>query len=458
MTTDSLTAAAPFDAEPLSAAVATALDEARRRGAAAAEASASAEAGLSATVRLGEVETVEHNRDKGLGVTVYFPAGPGGDGLRKGSASTTDFSEAAVRATVQAACDIAGFTAPDPHAGLAERARLAPMPPPDLELYHPWALTPEHAIDLALECEGAARGADARISNSEGATVSSHAGYRTYGTSDGFLAGYPSSRHGLSCAVIARGAQGMQRDHWYTVARDPQWLEAAEAVGRRAAERTLARLDGRRLSTRRVPVLFAPDVATGLLGHFVAAVSGSSLYREASFLLDALGQRVFAEHVRVRERPHLPGALGSAPFDGEGVATGERELVEAGVLQGYVLDSYAGRRLGLPTTGNAGGVHNLCIEPRTLSVPALLREMGSGLLVTELMGQGVNIVTGDYSRGAAGFWVENGAIRHPVEEVTIAGNLRDMFAHLVAGGDDVDTRGNLRSGSLLVESMTVAGE
>jgi len=429
--------------------VTTILDEAKRQGASAAEAGVNAESGLSVTVRLGEVETVEHNRDKGLGVTVYF-------GQRKGSASTSDFSREAIRETVAAASAVAKYTAEDPCAGLAEAALMA-KDIPDLDLYHAWELSAEHAIGLAQECEAAARETDKRITNSEGATVSSHAGYRVYGNSHGFLGAYPSSRHSVSCAVIADDGHGMQRDYWYTVARDSGDLESAHSVGRRAGERTVRRLNGRRLPTQQAPVLFVAEVAGGLFGSFIRAIRGESLYRKSSFLLDQLGEAVFPSFMRIHEQPHLRKALGSSPFDGEGVATRARDLITDGVLQGYVLDSYSARKLGMETTGNAGGVHNLTIDPGPLDFAGLLKEMDKGLLVTEMMGMGVNIVTGDYSRGAAGFWVENGEIQYPVEEITIAGNLRDMFKGIAAVGSDVDTRGNTRTGSVLIERMTIAG-
>ena len=425
------------------------LDEAKRQGASAAEAGVNAESGLSVTVRLGEVETVEHNRDKGLGVTVYF-------GQRKGSASTSDFSREAIRETVGAACAIARYTAEDPCAGLAD-AELMATTIPDLDLYHSWELPAERAIALAAECEAAARAVDKRITNSEGATVSSHAGRRVYGNSHGFIGAYPSSRHSVSCAVIADDGRGMQRDYWYTVARDSDDLESVRSVGRRAGERTVKRLGGRRLSTRQAPILLVAEVAGGLFGNFIRAVRGESIYRKSSFLLDQLGEAVFPEFMHIHEQPHLTKALGSAPFDSEGVATRARDLVTAGVLQGYVLDSYSARKLGMQTTGNGGGVHNLTIDSGPHDFTGLLKEMDSGLLVTEMMGMGVNIVTGDYSRGAAGFWVENGAIQYPVEEITIAGNLRDMFKGIVAVGNDVDTRGNTRTGSVLIERMTIAG-
>jgi len=437
------------------------LDEARRQGAVAAEAGASMESGLSATVRLGEVETIEYNRDKGLAVTVYFPAGAGEPGLRKGSASTTDFGAEAVRETVRAACDIARYTSADRYAGPAEAEFMA-VDVPDLDLCHPWGIDAEAALELALECERAALDADARIRNSEGASVSSHEGYRVYANSHGFVGGFPSTRHSLSCAVIGEQGGAMQRDHWYTVSRVPGELEAAAAVGRRAAERTLRRLGARRVGTEQVPVVFAAELAGGLLGGLLRGISGGAQYRRASFLLDAMGERLFPEFVRIHEQPHLPRALGSAPFDNEGVATQARDLVADGVLKSYVLDSYSARRLGRQTTGNAGGVHNLRIDPgpaqRSGDQAALLAAMGRGLLVTELMGQGLNAVTGDYSRGAAGFWVEGGEIQYPVEELTIAGNLREMFAGLQAVGSDVDTRGNVHTGSWLIERMTMAGE
>lgn len=437
------------DKTRLEALVREILAEAQVQGASAAEAGVSFDVGLSVTVRLGEVETLEYHRARGLGVTVYF-------GQRKGSASTSDISPAAVRETVRAACGIARYTAEDACAGLADPERLA-REIPDLELDHPWNITAERAIELARECEDTARAADARITNSEGASVATHRSLRVYGNSNGFIGGYPSTRHSISCTVVARQGDRMQRDYWYSVAREPAALESPAAVGRRAAERTVRRLGGRKLATCKAPVLFVPELARGLLGHFVGAIRGASLYRKASFLLDHLGKQVFPPYLRIHEQPHLKRALGSAPFDNEGVATQARDVVRDGRLEGYVLDSYAARRLGMQTTGNAGGVHNLTVEPGTLDFSGLLREMGTGLLVTELMGQGVSIVTGDYSRGAAGFWVENGEIRYPVEEITIAGNLRDMFRQVVAVGNDVDTRSSIRTGSWLVESMTIAG-
>jgi len=405
--------------------------------------------GLSVSVRLGEVETVEYQRDRGMGVTVYF-------GTRKGSASTADLSPAMLRETVAKACSIARFTAEDPCAGLADPDTLA-TEIPDLDLAHPWDVTPERACEMALECEAAAMAVDARITNSEGAGVSTHRGVRAYGNSLGFLAAYPGTVHSLSCAVLGSSGEEMERDYWYSTARDWRALESAVSVGRASGERAVRRLGARQLGTMKVPVLFAPDVARGLVGHFVGAVRGGSQYRRASFLLDAAGQQVFPDWFAISERPHLPRALASAPFDHEGVATQDRELVSAGVLLGYVLGTYSARKLGLRTTGNAGGTHNLLVHGRGRDFAGMLALMDRGLLVTELMGQGVNGVTGDYSRGAAGFWVENGAIVHPVHEVTVAGNLRDIYRQIAEVGSDVDARGGIRTGSILVEQMTVAG-
>jgi len=442
---------APLPArEQLETLVADLLAEAHAQGATAAEAAVSFNNALSVTVRLGDVETLEHHRQRGLGVTVYF-------GQSRGSASTADWRPEAIRDTVQSACAIARHTAADPYAGLADPERLA-RDIPDLDLYHPWLLTAEDAIALARECEAAALSFDPRINNSEGGSIATQTSLAFYGNSHGFCAGYPTSRHSLSCSVIAQDETGMQRNHWYTVARNRNDLETPVAVGRQAGQRALRRLGSRRLPTRQAPVLFAPELARGLIGHFIAAIRGGALYRKASFLLDRLGTPVFPDFVTIRERPHLRQGLASAPFDSEGVATADRDLVEGGILQGYVLDSYSARRLGMETTGNAGGTHNLIVEPGPLGHEELLRQLDTGLWVTELLGHGVNIVTGDYSRGAAGFWVENGEVQHPVHEITIAGNLNAMFKCLAAVGNDVDLRGGIRCGSLLLEQMTVAGE
>lgn len=426
------------------------LDEAKRCGASAAEAKASVATGLAVDVRQREVDTLEHQRDRSLAVVVYF-------GHRQGAASSADFSPASVRATVEAACAIARHTSEDPAQGLADPELLA-RDIPDLDLDHPWALQADQAIELALECERAALDADPRITNSDGAGVSSHAAIRVYGNSNGFVGAVRSTRHGINCRVIASDDEGMQRDYWYTLSRVPDALEAAEQVGRKAAEQALRRLGSRRLTTRKVPVVYHAPVARGLLGHFVASVSGGALYRKASFLVDTLGEQVFADWVQLTEHPHLPRALGSAAFDQEGVATRERDLVRDGVLQGYVLSSYSARKLGMTSTGNAGGVHNLRLEPGQKDLDGLLAEMGTGLLITELMGQGMNPVTGDYSRGAAGFWVEDGEIAYPVQEITVAGNLRNMFLGMRDAATDMDTRGGIHTGSILLEEMTVAGE
>jgi PmbA protein len=429
-----------------------ALAEARTAGATQCEADASVSQGLSVSVRLGEVDTVEYQRDRGLGVTVYF-------GQRKGTASTADLTPAAVRETVAKACAIARFTGEDPYAGLVEPEALA-REIPDLDLDHPWELTPEAAIELARSCEAQGLAVDKRVSNSEGAGVSSQRHTGVYGNSLGFLAGYSSTSHSLSCTLVAQSGDDLQRDYWWSVARDPAELEDAAAIGRTAGERALARLGARRLTTRRAPVAYAPDMARGLLRHFVGAISGPSQYRKSSFLLNAAGEQVFPPFLDMHERPHIARGLASSPFDQEGAATHDRELVRAGVIEGYVLGSYSARRLGLKTTGNAGGIHNLLVstEHGGLGREAFLARLGTGLLVTELMGQGVNGVTGDYSRGASGFWVENGVIAYPVHEITIAGNLRTMYHDIVALGDDVDARGGIRTGSILIAEMTIAGE
>lgn len=433
----------------LEACVALALEEAKRLGATEAEVGVSVDAGLSVTARMREVETLEYHRDRGMGVTVYR-------GKRKGSASTADLGPQAIRETVAKAHSIADFTAEDPCAGLPDAEMLA-REIPDLDLNHPWDIDPEAARDLAIKCEAAALDLDARIGNSEGATLSTHRGLRVFGNSLGFLAGYPSTAHSLSCAVVGQQNGEMQRDYWYSSVRDWRELEDATGIGQRAAKRTLDRLGAKQVPTCVVPVLFVPEMARGLIGHFLGAIRGGAQYRRSSFLLDAAGQRLFPEWFSCHERPHLRKALGSAPFDAEGVATVDRTWIDHGVLTGYVLSTYSGRKLGLQTTGNAGGVHNLIVEPGSEDMAALLKKMGRGMVVTELMGQGVNGVTGDYSRGAAGFWVENGSLAYPVHEITIAGNLKDMFRNIVAVGSDVDNRAGVRTGSILIESMTIAG-
>jgi PmbA protein len=434
----------------LQALVSLAIDEAKQLGATECEVGVSVDTGISVTARLGEVETLEYQRDRGMGVTVYR-------GKRKGSASTGDLAASAIRDTVAKAFSIAGFTAEDDCAGLPDPDTVA-RDIPDLDLHHPWPIEPDAARDLAVACEASALAVDKRIGNSEGATLSSHQGLRVFGNSLGFLGGFPSSLHSLSCVVLAQENGEMQRDYWYSSVRDWRELEDGDSIGKRAAERALRRLNARKLATTTAPVLFAPELARGLFGHLLGAIRGGSQYRKASFLLDAAGQQIFPSWLTISERPHIRKGLGSTPFDSEGVATHDRELIDQGVLTGYVLSTYSARKLGLKTTGNAGGVHNLIVARGSDDFDGLLRRMDRGLVVTELMGQGVNGVTGDYSRGAAGFWVERGQIAYPVHEITIAGNLREIYREIVALGNDVDMRGGIRTGSVLVERMTIAGE
>ena len=427
------------------------LDRAKVLGATAAEVEISTSLGQDVTVRLGEVETIEHNRDKGLGITVYI-------GQKRGNASTTDLSREAIERTVKAALAIAKYTAADEFAGLADVDRLARPPFTDFGLYYPWKLAVEDAIDLGKRMEAAAFAVDKRINNSEGASVSTYESDFIYANSAGFIGGYPTTRHSASCTMIATSKQGMQRDYWYAMARDQQNLESAEAIGRRAGERTVARLDAKKIASCEVPVLFEATVASGLIGSFVGAVSGSALYRKASFLQDSIGETIFSPIVSIREDPAILGGLASGPFDGEGVTTVARDVVKDGVVQGYFLGSYSARKLGMQSTGNAGGNHNLIVTPGELDFAGLLKKMNRGLVVTELMGQGVNGVTGDYSRGAAGFWVEGGEIAYPVEEITIAGNMKQMFKDIIAIGNDELALGSKRVGSVLLERMAIAGE
>ncbi|WP_319243090.1 metalloprotease PmbA [uncultured Propionivibrio sp.] len=428
------------------------LGHARAQGASDCEVDVSEGLGQAVTVRCGAVETVEYNRDKGIGVTVYL-------GRRKGHASTSDFSPSALRETVEAALAIARYTAEDPCAGLPDAAVLATPGDctRDLDLYHPWRLDVDGCIDLARRCEQAAFDVSPQVTNSEGATVSIQEGHFVAANSLGFMGGFPTSRHYVSCSVIAGKDDAMQRDDWYSTARNPRSIAAPEAIGDYAARRALARQGARKIPTCKVPVLFEAPLAASLIGNFVHAVSGGSLYRKSSFLLDSLGKPVFSKIVRIREEPHLPGALASSLFDNDGVATRPRIVVDDGVLQGYFLGTYSARKLGLPCTANAGGCHNLIVDGGDLDFEGLLRSMGRGLLVTELLGHGVNYVNGDYSRGAAGYWVENGQIAYPVEEITIAGNLRDMFRQIAAVGNDVLVRGSRQVGSILIEEMKVAG-
>lgn len=431
------------------------LERCRAHGASEAEVSCSEERGLNVNVRMGAVETVEATRDRGIGVTVYF-------GKRKGSASTADLRESSLEATVEQACAIARFTEDDAAAGLADAGRMARPDAdgrwPDFDCWHPWALDADHAIDIALACEAAGREADPRIANSDGASVGSGASLSVYANSHGFVGAERGTQHSIGCALIAGTGDDMQRDGWYTSALAGEDLESPVAVGRHAAQRTLSRLDPRSLPTGEYPVLFSAEVARSLVGHLLGAVSGGALYRRASFLLDSAGQQLFPEWFSIVERPWLRRGLRSAAFDAEGVATHESPLVAGGVLQRYVLGSYSARKLGLQSTANAGGVHNLDVAANADGFADLLSGMGRGLVVTELMGQGVNAVTGDYSRGAAGFFVENGEIAYPVDGITIAGNLRTMFAGIEAVGRDVDPRSHIRIGSVLVGAMTVAGE
>ncbi len=422
---------------------------ARKQGASAAAAEVSDGFGQGVSVRQGEVETIEYNRDKGLSVSVYI-------GQRRGNASTSDFSAQAVRDTVDAALNIARFTASDECAGLPEPEMLA-TEFPDLDLYHPWTLDVDGAIELARECEQAAFATDKRIKNSEGATINVHEAQFVYANSLGFVGGFPTSRHSVSCAVIAGKDDAMQRDYWYSVARNAAEILKVEEVGRIAAERTVRRLKGRSLATVQCPVLFEAPIAASLVGHFVGAVSGGSLYRKSSFLLDRIGTQVFSPNIRIDDVPDIRRGLASSAFDDEGVKAQRRTIVDAGMLNGYFLGSYSARKLGMQTTGNAGGNHNLIVQSGELDFDGLLKQMGRGLLVTELLGHGVNPVTGDYSRGAAGFWVEHGQIQYPVEEITIAGNLKEMFMAIAAVGNDVLVQGSRQCGSILIERMSVAG-
>ncbi|MES2182582.1 MAG: metalloprotease PmbA [Pseudomonadota bacterium] len=426
------------------------LKVAKAHGASAAETELSLSIGQNVSVRLNEVENIEYNRDKGMSITVYF-------GQQKGHASTSDLSSAALKDTVAAACNIAKYTAKDEFCGLAD-ANLMATNILDLDLHHPWDISVDESIVIARECEAAALGVDARITNSEGASVSISSGYFAYSNSHGFTGGYPSSRHGISCSVIAESDASMQRDYWYSTARAAEDLEAAAAIGKLAGERTVRRLNAKKIKTCQVPVLFEAPLASGLISSLISAISGGNLYRKSSFLLDSLGKQVASPLLNIYEDPHIKKGLASCPFDNEGVASQPRQLVKDGVLQGYVLASYSARKLGMQTTGNAGGNHNLVVQSGAHDFAGLLKQMGTGLLVTELLGSGINMVTGDYSRGAAGFWVENGVILHPVEEITIASNMADMLKMIVAIGNDVIVQGSKQVGSILIERMTVASE
>ena len=422
---------------------------AKNAGASAAETETSFGSGQNVSVRLGETETIEYNRDKGVSVTVYF-------GQQKGNASTSDLSLAALKDTVEAACNIAKYTAKDEFCGLAD-ANLMATDIPDLDLNHPWQISVDDALEMAKRCEAAALDVDRkRITNSEGAGISCSDGVFAYANSHGFLGGYASTRHSMSCSVIAGDDKAMQRDYWYASARDFADMEAAELVGKIAGERTIRRLGAKPMQTGNYPVLFEAPLASGLISSLISAISGGSLYRKSSFLLDSLGKQVASSLLNIDELPHLKKGNASSPFDNEGVATKSRKLVQNGVLQGYVLGSYSARKLGMQTTGNAGGSHNLIVQSTGQNFAELLKKMGTGLLVTEVLGHGLNMVTGDYSRGAAGFWVENGVIAYPVEEITIAGNMADMLKNMVAIGNDVNKNSSKQTGSILIEKMTVA--
>ena len=444
-----VTTASAADAGDLEKTIELALQEAKRLGVDQAEVAASVDSGLSATARLGDVENLEYTNDRGIGITVYKDQ-------RKGSASTSEMTTAAILEVVRKACSFAVHTAPDEHSGLAEPDLMC-RDVPDLDLDHPWALDADEAVELAIRCENAGRESDARINNSEGATVSSNRGVRAYGNTHGFLGSYAKTSHSVTCVLLAGADGDMQRDYYYTAARSADELEAVEAVGLEAARRTLARLDSRKIKTTTAPVLFVPELARGFVGHAIGGLLGGAQYRKSSFLLDAKGETLFPDFVDVVERPHIPRGMASVPYDSEGVATWDRNIIAGGVIEDYILSSYSARRLGLATTANAGGPQNLVVSSNAEDFAALVSEMGTGLIVEELIGQGVNTVTGDYSRGAAGHWVENGEIQHAVHEVTIAGNLRDLYSRVERIGADRDLRGGIRCGSLLVGEMTIAG-
>ena len=438
----------PYSKEKLEDLMQLCLAEANQQGASSAEVSVNVEHGLSVTARLGEPETLEHHNDRGLGITIYMDQ-------QKGTASTTDFEPSAIKDAVKAACNIATFTEEDACAGLADADRMATNIE-DLELDHPWGISPEEALEIAVECENSARDVE-KISNSEGASLTTSRGSTMYANTHGFAGGYTSTRHNLSCVVVAEQDGKMQRDYWFATTRDPKKLESAVSVGKKAAQRTVDRLGARKISTQITPVIFEANMARSLISHFISAISGGALYRKASFLIDHLDKKVFSDQISITEDPFIKGGFGSSSFDSEGVATQARTLVDNGVLKGYVLSSYSARKLGMQTTGNAGGVHNLTLETGENNLVQLMQQMQKGLLVTELIGHGVNTVTGDYSRGAVGYWVEHGEIQFPVDEITIAGNLKDMFQKITAVGNDIDQRSNIVTPSLLIDNLMVAG-
>lgn len=426
------------------------LKQAKKKGATAAEVAIGRHLGFNVNVRMGAVDTIEHNRDKTVDVAVYF-------GDQKGSASTNDLSAEAISGTIEYACNIARLTTGDPFSGLAD-PQLICKNILDLDLYYPWSITPDHAIEMALDCEASARNIDKRVVSSEGVGISNQQGISIYGNTHGFIGSLISTKHSLGCVLVSQDGNGMQRDGYYTNARDPQDLNSAIHVAKESVSRVVDRLGGKRIKTCVAPVIFHAEVAKGLIGHFLSAIMGGNIYRKSSFLLDQVGEQVFPKHINIFERPFLPKGWASSSFDAEGVATKDRDIIKDGVLQSYMLGSYSARKLGLQSTGNAGGAHNILLSTSDMDLAGLMKHMDKGLLVTELLGQGVSIVTGDYSRGVAGFWIENGVIQFPVEEITIAGNLRDMFANLIAVGNDVDTRSAIYSGSILLDKMTIAGE
>lgn len=426
------------------------LDEAKKQGASAAEADIGIGSGLTVTTRVKELEKVEHEREKGLGVTVYI-------NQQKGNASSSDFSEQAIKDTVKAAIDIARYASEDSAAGLAD-AELMATEFPDLDVYHPWDITAEEATKLAIEAETYAFDADNRIKNSDGCMLSSYAGQSVYGNTHGFMGTWNWSSHMLDCTVIAEDASGMQRDGWYSKTRAAEDLQSSKQIGEEATRRTVERLGAQKLSTRNCPVIYEAPVASGLFSALLTAISGSALYRKATFLQDSLGQQLFKDFITITEQPLIKRAMGSAPFDNDGVATKEKNIINNGVLESYILSAYSARKLGLEPTANAGGVHNLIVEPGDNDLSSLIKKMNTGLLITDMIGFGVNQVTGDYSRGASGYWVENGELQYPVEEITVAGNLKDIYKRIMDVGNDVDKRGNIRTGSVLIEEMTIAGE
>jgi PmbA protein len=431
-------------------AVQFAVAQAKHAGISHFEITANTAVGFNINVRLGEVETLEYNRDKVLAITVY-------SGQCKGSTSTTETSHAAINTSLQKAISIAEKTQPDPYAGLADREFMA-NDYLDLDLYHPWDIVPTQAIEVAKECEAIAMAMDPRIKNSEGVSVATADHYHVYTNSHGFIGHFNTSMHSIDCTLVAEQNNHKERDYSYTTARDAKALFTIHTLAKEAAQRTLGRLGARKLTTRHMPVIFSAEVARGLLGNFLNAISGSQLYRQASFLLDHLEKPLFPDFVHISQQPHQPKVIGSAPFDQEGVRTYAHDLIAGGILKNYILSSYSARKLAMQTTGSAGGAHNVIVQPGSQNLTALLKQMDTGLLVTELLGHGVNIVTGDYSRGAAGYWIEKGEIAYPVHEITVAGNLRDIFKNIVAIGNDIDLRGNVKTGSILISEMTIAGE